>query len=247
MPIRTIRVPDEAELARAAADLVVETLAGRPAATVLAATGATPIPAYRELAARVEAGAFDPSSLHAVQLDEYLGVPFGDPRSLGGWLDRSFVRPLGIAHDRVVWLDPLAADPETECRRYDDRVAALGLDLAILGLGPNGHLGFNEPPSDASAPTRAVDLTPESVRSNAAYWGSEAAVPRRALTAGMTVLLGARRVVLVVAGVHKRRILGAVLDGPVTPAVPASYLQDHPDAVVVADAAALPDGATPVP
>jgi glucosamine-6-phosphate deaminase len=196
---------------------------------------------YAEIAARVWKGDFDPSELTVFQLDEYVGVPPNDRRSLGRWLDRSFVVPLGLAEGQVVWLDPLVADLDAECRRYDEAIHARGLDLAILGLGPNGHLGFNEPPSPADAPTRVVALTPESVRSNAAYWGSEADVPRRAMTAGMAVLLAARRIVLVVAGGHKRDILRSVLHGPASPAVPASFLQRHADAVVVTDAAAAPN------
>ena len=104
---------------------------------------------------------------------------------------------------------------------------------------PNGHLGFNEPPSTADAPTRVVALTPESVRSNAAYWGSEADVPTHAITAGMRPLLAARRVLLLVTGRHKRHILDAAVHGPVRDDVPASHLQRHPDTVVIADAAAL--------
>ena len=119
------------------------------------------------------------------------------------------------------------------------RLARSGVDLAVLGLGPNGHLGFNEPPSGRDAPTRVVELAPESIRSNARYWGSEDDVPRRAVTAGMSVLMAARTVILVVAGASKRAILREVLEGPVTERVPASFLQRHPRAVVLADRAAL--------
>jgi glucosamine-6-phosphate deaminase len=177
--------------------------------------------------------------LRAFQLDEYVGVARTDRRSLTGWFDRSIVAPLGIAEDRVVRFDGRAPDLVAECRRYDDLVERNPFDLAILGLGPNGHLGFNEPPSSAFEPTRVVTLTPESVRSNAAYWGSEADVPTNAITAGMAQLLAARRVLLLVAGRHKRHILDATVHGPVSDDVPASHLQRHPDAVLIADAHAL--------
>jgi glucosamine-6-phosphate deaminase len=238
MGLRIVPVDDTTVLARAAADLVVGTL-GRRGGSLVAATGSTPMATYAELARRARSGTLDAASLYAFQLDEYVGVRRTDRRSLTGWFDRAVVEPLGIAAERVVRFDGLARDLVGECRRYDDAVARNPIDLAILGLGPNGHLGFNEPPSAADAPTRVVALTPESVRSNAAYWGSEEAVPARAITAGMAQLLSARRVLVLVAGRHKRGILRAVSDGPVTDEVPASHLQDHPDAVVIADAPAL--------
>ncbi len=112
------------------------------------------------------------------------------------------------------------------CREYDAAVAAAGgFELAILGLGPNGHLGFNEPPIERDAPTRLVPLTPESIRSNARYWGDEDDVPREALTCGLASILAARQVLLVVSGPHKREILRRTLTAPPTADVPASWLQ----------------------
>ena len=135
----------------------------------------------------------------AVQLDEYLGVPESDPRSLWAWMKRSFVEPLGIG--RTVRLD----DPA----QFEGEIRELGgLDLAILGLGPNGHLGFNEPPSPPDAPTRRLDLTPASLESNRAYWG-DLPVPTQAVTAGMNVILAARQTLLLVSGAHKRTVLRA--------------------------------------
>ena len=218
---------------------MIDAIAGLPAPTVVVATGSTPMGLYARLASRARAGSFDPSRLRVCQLDDYVGLALADHRSLRRWLERSVVRPLGVPHDHVVWLDGGADDLDGECRRYDERLASSGVDLALLGLGPNGHLGFNEPPSGSDAPTRVVELTPESIASNARYWGSADDVPPRALTAGMSVLLSARTVVLVVAGSGKRAILREVTDGPVTERVPASFLQRHPDATVVADEAAF--------
>jgi glucosamine-6-phosphate deaminase len=239
MPIQTVRVADATALGQRGADVVIDAITDVAAATVIAATGSTPMGLYEELASRAREGTFDPSRLRICQLDDYVGIGHDDHRSLRAWLDRSVVRPLGIPEQRVVWLDGSAEDLPDECRRYDERLSASGVELAVLGLGPNGHLGFNEPPSDSDAPTRVVELASESVVSNARYWGSEDAVPRRAVTAGMSILLAARTVVLVVAGPRKRAILQEVLSGPVTERVPASFLQRHPRAVVLADRAAL--------
>ncbi|CAN5707537.1 glucosamine-6-phosphate deaminase [soil metagenome] len=221
------------DLDAAAASLIAETIEAVSGAAVVVATGRTPMGAYACLASDLPArGA---STLRVFQLDEYVGVPSDDPRSLAAWTRRSFVEPLGVDPASVVWLDGLADDLRAACREYDDAVAAAGgLDLAVLGLGPNGHLGFNEPPSDPSSPTREVRLSEASLASNAGY-APELPVPRTALTAGLDVLLGARRVVLVVSGAAKGKIVHRALEGPMTPEVPASFLQHHPDLLVVVD------------
>ena len=230
---------DYAALSRVAADRIAATIAAHPTAAIVAATGDTPMGAYRELAARLRRAAIRTDRLRVFQLDEYVGVGPEDRRSLYGWMERAFLAPLGIPAARVVRLDGTAADPGAVCRAYDAAVrAAGGVDLAILGLGPNGHLGFNEPPAAPDAPTRVVDLTPESVVSNARYWGDPEEVPRRALTAGMEVLLAARQTLLLVSGTSKRAILRRVVEGPAVPDVPASFLQRSAGVTVLADEAA---------
>ena len=222
-------LPDPAALAARTADLIAGEVRKKPDLSILVATGSTPMRTYAELARRVAAGELDCSRATAVQLDEYLGLEEDDPRALYGWMCSAFVGPLGIT--KVVRLKDLHA--------FEARLEELGgLDLAILGLGPNGHLGFNEPPSLPQAPTREVTLTPASLASNAAYWDG-LPVPARAVTAGMNVILAARRGVLLVEGAHKRDILAKVLNGPQTPDVPASFLQGA-NVTVLADAAAAP-------
>lgn len=224
------------------AGIIARTLAGKPDAALLVATGNTPMGMYQEVARRQRAGELDARKVRVFQLDEYLGLDGpDDPRSLNGWTRRSFVEPLGIPDAQVTPLDAGASDLEAACRAYDAAVqAAGGIDLAILGLGPNGHLAFNEPPSGPDAPTRTIDLAEASIESNAVYWGGRDQVPRRAMTAGMTVILGARHIVLVAAGAHKRAMLERVMHGEVTPDVPASFLQRAPNVTILADRAALP-------
>ena len=227
--------PDAQALAVMAADLIAEQVRLRPDLSILVASGSTPTLTYAELARRVRAGTLDLSRATAVQLDEYLNLEADDPRRLWNWTVREVVEPLGIRY--TLRFDAESTDPQRACADYNAAVAALGgIDLAILGLGPNGHLGFNEPPSPADAPTRTVELSAESLVSNRAYWGRD--VPERALTAGMSVILAARRTLLLVAGAHKRLVLGRVLNGPPTPELPASLL-DGPGVTVLADVAAL--------
>lgn len=235
-----IVVENAAALASTAADVVAATIEHRPDAVVLAATGDTPMGCYAELARRRAAGTFDPSRLRVAQLDEYLGIGEDDPRSLYRWMRRSLCDPIGLGPDRIIRFRR-DGDPEDACAAYDAEIASVGgIDLAILGLGPNGHLGFNEPPTDAGAPTRVVTLTPATMLSNARYWGT-APVPPRAVTAGMSLILGARRVVLLVSGTHKRAILEDLSRSAPHGSLPASWLHQHPDAVVIADRAAAAD------
>ena len=244
--MQTLVVDTLEHMNQTGADIVTQTLAERPDATLLVATGNTPMGMYQELARRRAEGMLDASRARVFQLDEYVGVPEDDVRSLYGWTRRSFVDPLGIPLAQVTRLVADGDDLEASCRAYDDQVAAAGgIDLAILGLGPNGHLGFNEPPCAADAPTRLIDLTPESVVSNAVYWGGEEHVPRQALTAGMTVIMGARHIVLVVSGAHKREILARTMLGPVTPEVPSSFLQLAPRVTIVADRSTMSATAQP--
>ena len=228
-------------LSRTGADLMAALIAAKPDAAIVLATGDTPMGMYRELAERRRRGELDASRLRVFQLDAYLGLAPDDPRSLYGWMQRAFLDPLGVPPENVVRLPGDAADPEAACRVYDLAVqAAGGFDLAVLGLGPNGHLGFNEPPSTPDAPTRVVDLTEESLASNARYWGGREQVPRRAMTAGMAQLLSARQTLLLVSGAHKRAILHRTICGPATPDVPSSYLRQAANVTILADRAAWP-------
>jgi glucosamine-6-phosphate deaminase len=241
MEVRVVQDADAVAVAGAA--LVADAIRDRPALTILAATGETPIGMYAALAGLAQRGEVDASRLSVAQLDEYVGVDANDRRSLFGWMRRDLLDPLGVDATRTVRLTSDAADTDGACRAYDAAIAERGgIDVAVLGLGPNGHLGFNEPPSDADAPTRVVCLTAESIASNARYWGSPDDVPRDALTAGMATILAARRVLLVVSGAHKRKIMTALLASSSDPLLPASHLHAHPAAVLLADRAAMPTG-----
>jgi glucosamine-6-phosphate deaminase len=229
---------DYADLSRTAADLVEARISERPSLNLLAATGNTPMGLYAELVRRGETGSLDASRLRVFQLDEYAGVGIEDRRSLLGWLVRTFTAPLGIPEERIVRLDT-GIEPTDACAAFDERLReAGGFDLAILGIGANGHLGFNEPPSDAGAPTREVTLSDESIRTNAGYWGGAENVPTRALTVGMRELLASRETILLASGGSKRAILRRALYGAVTPEVPASFLQEAERVTAVVDRAA---------
>ncbi len=243
MPKPHLIIADNAaDLAQKAAPRIAAAIRRRPRLTLIPATGHTPLETYAELTRLRHAGQVDASQTRIFQLDEYVGLSPDDIRALYRWMREVLLEPLAIPSAQVTRLAGEADDLTAECRRYDRAVMATGgIDLAVLGLGPNGHLGFNEPPSDEHAPTRPVRLSEASLRSNAAYWGGRDQVPREALTAGMSTLLAARQIILLVRGSHKRQILRRVLSGPITPEVPASYLQRAECCTVIADRAARPE------
>ncbi len=237
--MEVVILDDYEAVSREAADRVARCVQAKPNASLVLATGSSPMGAYQELGRRRAAGSFDASKLRVFQLDGYLGLAPDDRRSLYRWLAESFLDPLGVNPTNVVRLPGDAPDPEAACRAFDEAVSAAGgIDLSVLGLGMNGHLGFNEPPSDPHSATRVVTLTEASLDSNADYWGGRDQVPRRALTAGMAVLLGARRTVLIVSGARKHDILRHAVGGPQTAEVPGSFLQGAPNVTVIADRAA---------
>ncbi len=232
-------VDDYTAMSHAAADRVAAQLAAKPDANIMLATGSTPIGLYKELAVRVARGEIDFSAVTVFQLDDFLGVPADDPRSLYAWLSEHAFVPLGIGDDQVVVLAGDAPDPIAACRSYDAAVAAAGgIDLAVLGIGVNGHIGWNEPPAAADAPSRVVDLTPSSLAGSASAWGGLEHVPPQAIAAGMPVLLGAQTILLIAAGSSKHAIIHATVAGPISPENPASYLQQHANTTVIVDCAA---------
>jgi glucosamine-6-phosphate deaminase len=230
---RLVVTADPSALARAAADVVAELIAATPSANATVATGRTPVATYAELVSRRDAGTFDPSSLVVWQLDEYLGLEPGDRRALFGWMHDAFLEPLDIGEDRTMRLPTEGDDLPARCAAHDAALAdAGGLDLALLGLGVNGHLGFNEPPSAADTPTRVVALTEETRAANASYWDG-ATVPTHAVTTGLRPILSARTVLVLASGPSKRAIVHRMLEGPVDPSVPASAIREAPGEVTV--------------
>ena len=209
------------------------------------ATGRTMEPVYEAVLRRL--AGWGPERRQRLQqqwcsfnLDEYVGLGPADPGSFAAVMAAALGHPLGLAPDQLHLPDGLAADPQAEARRYGAAVAAAGgIGLQVLGLGSNGHVGFNEPPCPADAPCRSLSLSEATRRQNAgAFGGDPAAVPAQAITLGTSEILAARQVLLVVTGGAKAEILRRSLQEPPSPAVPASWLQAHRQLEVVVDAAA---------
>ncbi len=210
------------------------------------ATGSTMVPVYGALVAAVRALNDEQrrqlrQGWCSYNLDEYVGLPSGDPGSFAVFMAASLTRPLQLDPARVHLPDGRAADAAAESRRYGAEIrAAGGIGLQLLGLGVNGHVGFNEPPCTASSSCRPVELSAATRRHNAAAFADDPeAVPARAITLGLAEILAARRILLVVTGAPKAAVLRRLLREPPSAQLPASWLQHHPAVRVIADRAAL--------
>jgi glucosamine-6-phosphate deaminase len=227
---------DELSFAEVGADIVCEVVRATPNAVLTVATGQSGMPIYRALAGRVGRREIDFRNVRVFELDGYVGIPLDDRRSLFAWLMRDVIVPLRIPEDAVTRLRGEANDPVLACREYDralDRVG--GYDLAVLGLGPNGHVAFNEPPADPESNAHVLDVTEESVESAVRYWGSREEVPRRAITTGLRRLIAARHVLLATRGEAKRAALERALGGGADPMTPASFLNRSADVTFLTD------------
>jgi glucosamine-6-phosphate deaminase len=236
-------VPTADDLARTAADQVVAVVRRTPSATIALPTGSTPLGLFEELIRRIRAGKADFSCAEFFCLDEYLGLSREDPNSLTGWLFREFFVPAGIEPSQVHTVPSEPADPIREAAAYEMALAnAGGLDLAVLGIGGNGHIAFNEPGSPLDSRTRVIDLASESREQAAAYWAGTFPAPTQAMTIGVATLLEARAIILIASGDAKAGILRQALRGPISPSVPASLLRTQPEKLtVIIDNAAAKD------
>lgn len=250
MRIRIFSAPKPA--ARALAAEVARAVSANPRLVIGLPTGRTPILFYRELVARCQARRLDLSRVTAFNLDELVGIAAADPRSYRAFMRRHLFDRLTRPPRRVHFLNGTAADIDAECSRYDRAIRRVGgLDLLLLGLGANGHIGFNEPAAALVARTHRARLTPATRRANRTLFGNRAsAVPHEGVSMGMATILHAKRIVLLATGAGKASATARMVNGPITPRVPASFLQLHRDVEVWLDraaAAGLPAGATSRP
>lgn len=209
-----------------AADAVQDILTRNPGAAITIPTGETPLGMYQELIRRAEAGMIDLQQTHIFCLDDYLGQSRIDDASLTRWLFDAFLTPAGIPDDHIHLIPAAADDPANAAIAYEEEIEARGgLELAVVGLGPNGHVAFNEPGSAPDSRTRVVDLTQQSRTQSSAYWEGKADIPEQAITMGLGTILDARTVVLIVSGDAKAGVVRQSLEEPPTLEVPASWLQ----------------------
>jgi len=228
------------DVAAALAERVASTLQDRPDAVLGLASGRTPVDGYAELRRMYAAGTTDWSRVSTFNLDEFAGIDSRHSGSFRTFMERHLFDGVNLRGERIHFLNGVAADLNAECDRYEAAIAAAGgIDLQLLGIGTNGHIGFNEPARELAGRTHRVTLTRSTRRSNAALFGGEAdRVPREALSMGMATILHARHIILIATGKSKAKCIERMVHGPITTKMPASFLQVHANVELMLDDAA---------
>ena len=232
--MRVIETKSYAELSRKAANLISAQVLSKPDSVLGLATGSTPIGTYKQLIEWYEKGDLDFSEVKSINLDEYVGLTGDHDQSYRYFMNTNLFNHVNIDKAKTNVPSGVAEDLEAECARYDALIESMGgIDLQLLGIGHNGHIGFNEPADSFVVPTHVVELGETTINANARFFSSADEVPKKAVTMGIKAIMQAKKVLLIANGPDKKAIVEKALYGPVTPEVPASILQLHPDLTVV--------------
>ena len=238
--MKIIKAKSYQDLSRKAANLISAQVILKPECVLGLATGSTPIGTYRQLVEWYQKDDVDFSRVTTFNLDEYVGLSPENPQSYHAFMRRNLFDHVNLAPERCHVPDGCATDLARACREYDAAIAERGgIDLQLLGIGHNGHIGFNEPGGAFEKETHCVALTENTIQANARFFGPGEKVPTHAYTMGIKTIMSAKKILLIASGEDKAEILNKMICGPIVPAVPASVLQLHNDVTVVADAAAL--------
>ena len=241
--VNIIVAKDPAEAGRLAADQFEAVLRVKPACVLGLATGSTPLPMYRELIRREQAHRIDFSRVRTANLDEYKGLAPDHPQSYRHFMQENLFNHISIRPENTIVPDGLAEDVDAMCHAYEKQIEDWGgVDVQLLGIGHDGHIGFNEPSDSFPRMTHETELTEMTREANKRFFDSLDQVPTAAFTMGIGTVMAARKIVMVVTGADKARVLRRSFFGPVTPQVPASVLQFHPDVTLICDEAAFPGG-----
>ena len=239
--MKIIRAKDYKDMSRKAANIISAQVIMKPNCVLGLATGGTPVGTYAQLIDWYNKGDLDFAEVTTVNLDEYRGLPRTHEQSYWYFMQKNLFEHVNVRPDHIHVPDGSNPDAEAACREYDQIIHDVGgIDLQLLGIGVDGHIGFNEPGEAFELGTHCVDLTESTIEANKRFFdGNEALVPRQAYTMGIKTIMQARKVLLVASGKDKAAIVKKAFFGPVTPEVPASILQMHPDFILVGDEEAL--------
>ena len=234
------RAKDYQDMSRKAANIISAQIIMKPDCVLGLATGSTPVGAYKQLVEWFKKGDLDFSGVTTVNLDEYRGLSGENDQSYRYFMNTNLFDHVNIDKSRTFVPDGLEEDPAKACRDYNNIIRSVGgIDLQLLGIGGNGHIGFNEPGDAFEKETHCIDLTESTIRANARFFASMDDVPKQAYTMGIKNIMSAKKILLVATGENKAEALYQSLYGKITPNMPASILQLHSDVTVVADEAAL--------
>ena len=227
-------------MSKKAAHIIASQVILNPDCVLGLATGSTPVGTYKNLIEWYQNGDLDFSQITSCNLDEYRGLSGDNDQSYRYFMNHNLFDHVNIRKECTYVPDGLDKDSDAACKAYEEIIEKVGgIDLQLLGLGHNGHIGFNEPADEFPKTTHCVDLTESTIQANKRFFENEADVPRQAYTMGIGTIMSAKKILVVVSGEDKAEILNKVINGPITPQVPASILQLHPDVTIVADEAAL--------
>lgn len=238
--MRIIKVKDYDEMSRVAAGFISSMVILKPDCVLGLATGSTPEGTYKELIKAYNDGTLDFSDIKSVNLDEYHGLASDNDQSYHYYMEDKLFNHINIKKENYYLPNGLAQDTAKECARYNDVITSLGgVDLQLLGIGVNGHIGFNEPDEELNKDVHLAKLTDSTIEANSRFFKTYDDIPKYAFTMGVGTIMDARKIVLIASGKNKAKIMPAVINGPITTAVPASLLQLHPDVVIIGDEDAL--------
>ena len=234
------RAKNYQDMSRKAANIISAQIIMKPNCVLGLATGSSPVGTYQQLIEWYKKGDLDFSQVTSINLDEYKGLGPDNDQSYRYFMNTNLFNHVNINKNHTFVPDGLEKDSDKACSEYNHIITREGgIDLQLLGLGHNGHIGFNEPGAAFEKETHCVDLTESTIETNKRFFDSEESVPKQAYTMGIKSIMQAKKILVIVSGESKAEILKEVLHGPITPAVPASILQLHNDVTIVADEAAL--------
>ncbi|MCX4296061.1 MAG: glucosamine-6-phosphate deaminase [Lachnospiraceae bacterium] len=238
--MKIYRAKDYNDMSRKAANLISAQIIMKPNCVLGLATGSSPVGTYRQLVEWYEKGDLDFSEVITVNLDEYKGLTRDNSQSYYYFMNENLFSKVNINKNKTFLPDGTEPDSNVACHNYNEILRAVGEpDLQLLGLGHNGHIGFNEPGDVFSTETHCIDLSEQTIKANARFFETEAEVPRQAYTMGIKAIMSAHKILIIVSGADKADIVKTAFFGPITPQVPASILQLHRNVILVADEAAL--------
>ncbi|ABY94647.1 glucosamine-6-phosphate deaminase [Thermoanaerobacter brockii subsp. lactiethylicus] len=233
------------EMSKKAAEIVKKQIKEKPNTVLGLATGSTPLGMYKHLIEMYKRGEIDFSNVITFNLDEYIGLSPDHPQSYHYFMFHNFFNHINIKKENVHIPNGIAEDLEEECRKYEEEIEkAGGIDLQILGIGINGHIGFNEPDESIETKTHVVTLTEKTINANKRFFKSAEEVPRKAITMGLGSIMKAKKIVLLASGKNKAEAIKETIKGQLTTKVPATVLALHPDVTIIIDkeaASLIPD------
>lgn len=234
--MRIIVAKDYDELSKKAADIVASQLILKPKSVLGLATGGTPVGMYRELVKMFREGKFSFKDVTTFNLDEYYGLDRDNPQSYYFYMMENLFKHVDIDLNNINIPNGRAENIEKECMGYEEKIEkAGGIDLQVLGIGKNGHIGFNEPDVKFEAKTHLVRLDEDTIRANSRFFNSIEEVPTKAISMGIKTIMHSRKIIMLASGKEKAGIIEKMVNGPITPDVPASILQLHPDVTLILD------------